>query len=44
MKNKYTSPEFDLVKFAGEEVMTASAVITTKDDDQSITLPFVPAK
>lgn len=40
-KKNYSYPEIRFVKFADEEIITASSA--TKDDDEPITLPIVPA-
>lgn len=44
-KTDYVSPEIKLVVFKSEEIITASAVQnTTRDPDEPIELPFVPAE
>lgn len=42
VKKTYSDPEIRFVKFAEDEIITASSS-ATKDDDEPITLPFVPA-
>ena len=46
MKNTYKSPEFDMVTFSDDLVLTASTNVPDNPpakDDQPITLPFIPA-
>lgn len=41
-KQNYTSPEFEIVVFGGEDVITASTPNYLPDRDEPIELPFVP--
>ena len=46
MRKLYENPTIDWVRFAGEEVMAASSQEPSNapaKDDQSITMPFIPA-
>lgn len=43
-KTNYVSPKMKIVFFKSEEVVTASAVVTTKDPNKPVELPFIPAE
>lgn len=43
-RQNYQVPYIEIKRFSSDEIITASAPVTTRDPDKPIELPFVPAE